>query len=126
MRQLPGAQLEIMEIIWESTYPISRTEIQEKLTQNHWKTTTINTLLSRLHENGFVRIDHQGKTYLYSPVIKKEAYKKAEGKRILKTLYDNSIKNFIVSVCDKNSLTEEEQNQLKQLAEKLKGEDLDD
>lgn len=120
MKHLPSSQLEIMMVVWESERPLTRKQIHHLLAEKEWETVTLNTFLSRLVQNGFLKIDHQGREYLYSPLIEKDAYLSYEGKNILKTLYQNSIKKFIASVCDCEKMTENEVEELQLFLRKLK------
>lgn len=121
MKHLPAAQLEVMIVIWNAEGPITRSEIQERLSDNRWKITTLNTFLNRLSQSGFLKITHKGKEYAYSPLVSKEEYMAFAGRSILKNLYDNSIKEFVASVCNADDLTEKEVEDLQELLDELKG-----
>ncbi len=120
MKHLPEAQLEVMRVIWDAKEPVARNEIQKKLPDNRWKTTTLNTFLNRLGQSGFLKIEQVGKEYIYSALITEEEYMGFAGKSILKNLYDNSIKKFVASVCSNSELTEQEISELQMLLAKLK------
>lgn len=120
MKHLPEAQLEVMHVIWDAEEPVTRNEIQKRLPDNRWHTTTLNTFLSRLNQSGFLKVEHRGKEYVYSPLITKEDYMAFEGRNILKNLYDNSIKKFVASVCGSSELTDKEISELQALLAKLK------
>ncbi len=126
MKHLPEAQLEVMIVIWDAENPVARNEIQKRLPENRWKTTTLNTFLNRLSQSGFLKVEHKGKEYVYSPLITKEEYMEFAGKSILKNLYNNSIKMFVASVCNSNDMTEKEVEDLRMLLTKLKGGDTSD
>ena len=125
MKHLPEAQLEIMRSIWDAEVPVTRNEIQRKLPEDRWQTTTLNTFLSRLSKGGFLKIERKGKEYVYRPLVTKEEYMEFAGKSILKNLYDNSIKMFVASVCNSNEMTEKEVKDLQELLSKLKEDDRD-
>ena len=62
IRRLPDTELEVMQALWASDTPVLRTQLEERLTQTHpMATTTLLTLLSRLSEKGFVRVDKEGR-----------------------------------------------------------------
>ncbi len=120
MKRLPSSQLEIMLVIWEAKKPIRRKEIKEMLTNKEWKVTTVNTFLSRLIENNFLKCEQHGKEYYYSPMIEKDEYLKYEGNTMLKKLYNNSVKNFIAAICGGENLTEKDLNELQEYLKQLK------
>jgi len=115
-----------MLVIWEAKEPVARNEIQKKLSENQWQTTTLNTFLKRLRQSGFLKIEHRGKEYVYTPLITEEEYRAFAGKSILKNLYGNSIKKFVASVCNSSDLTDKEISSLHTLLEKLKEGDMRD
>lgn len=120
MKHLPEAQLEVMLVIWAAGKPVTRNEIEKELPKNQWKTTTLNTFLSRLRQSEFLKVEHRGKEYVYSPLVSEEEYMEFAGKSILKNLYGNSIKKFVASVCSSSELTEEEVSDLQSLLARLK------
>lgn len=126
MKHLPEAQLEVMIVIWDAGAPVTRNEIQRRLPDDRWQTTTLNTFLNRLSQSGFLKVEHRGKEYVYSPLVTKEEYMAFAGKSILKNLYGNSIKKFVASVCSSSEMTQQEISDLQALLAKLKEGDTHD
>ena len=54
---LPNSELEIMMAIWEAKKPVSRPEIDEKLSEKNWQAPTVLKFLSRLTEKGFLKCE---------------------------------------------------------------------
>ena len=73
---LPNSELEIMMAIWEAKKPVSRPEIDEKLSEKNWQAPTVLKFLSRLTEKGFLKCEKPegGKTNLYTPLVSEEEY----------------------------------------------------
>ena len=73
---LPNSELEIMMAIWEAKKPVSRLEIDEKLSEKNWQAPTVLKFLSRLTEKGFLKCEKPegGKTNLYTPLVSEEEY----------------------------------------------------
>lgn len=60
--RLPDAELEVMQALWASDTPRPPCPTGRALAQTHpMATTTLLTLLSRLSEKGFVRVDKEGR-----------------------------------------------------------------
>ena len=58
MRTLPDAELEVMQAIWACEEPVKRAAISAILDRTHpMAPTTLLTVLSRLADKGFVRIE---------------------------------------------------------------------
>ena len=60
-RRLPDTELEVMQAVWALGGPALRAEIDEILRKKHpMAQTTLLTLLSRLAEKGFLKIEKNG------------------------------------------------------------------
>ena len=69
IKRLPESELEIMQIIWKNPAPVSRMTIEDALQKIHpLAPTTILTLLTRLCEKGFLSLEKDGRTNLYTPL----------------------------------------------------------
>ncbi len=113
MKRLPDSELEIMMIIWELDRPVTRFEIEERLSEERkLSPTTILSFLSRLQEKGFLKVQKTGKNNVYTALVGKESYMKIESKNILKRLYKNSARNFLAALYDGENLSEEDIREL--------------
>ena len=62
-KRLPDAELEVMQAVWACEVPVARAEIEEILKDSHpMAPTTLLTLLTRLSEKGFIRIEKEGRS----------------------------------------------------------------
>lgn len=120
MKTLPAAQLEIMLVIWENGESLSRKQIQELLTAKNWQTATINTLLHRLVESGFLKYTHKGREYIYYAAISKNEYQAEMSHDIVNTLYNNSLSNFVVTFVNSGNLSNDDIDELQNLLNDLK------
>lgn len=58
IKRLPDAELEVMQALWSCTPPASRSDIETVLQSVHpMAVTTLLTVLTRLGEKGFLRIE---------------------------------------------------------------------
>ena len=84
IRRLPDAELEVMQAIWECEEPVSRADIDVILKDTHpMALTTLLTLLTRLSEKGFVRIEKEGRSSRYYPLVSKQEYLAQQSNRFL-------------------------------------------
>ena len=117
MKRLPDSELEIMMIIWELNKPATRFEIEERMDKGRkLSPTTVLSFLSRLQEKGFVAVEKAGKNNVYRALIDRE------GGNILKRLYNNSAKNFLASLYDGGSLSEEDLSELREFLDEKRAE----
>ena len=64
-----------MQAIWACTPPVARTEIDKRLRDTHpMALTTLLTVLTRLSEKGFIRIEKVGRSARYIPLISRHDY----------------------------------------------------
>ena len=120
IKRLPDSELELMQIIWKCVLPVSRADIEKNLPENHQlAATTILTLLTRLAEKGFLRVEKQGKTNLYTPLVTEKEYLAGESRNILNRLYGGSLKAFAMSLVD-SGVSKEEIAELRKMLEEGK------
>ena len=116
MRRLPDAELEVMQAIWASRAPVARADIEEILFKTHPMTTLL-TLLTRLSEKGFIRIEKVGRSSRYTPLVSQEDYLSAQSKRFVDKLCGGSIPTFAAALCN-SGLTKEELAELREMLER--------
>ncbi|MCH1982314.1 BlaI/MecI/CopY family transcriptional regulator [Ruminococcus sp. OA3] len=119
-QRLPDSELDIMIVLWNGHDRMSRMEIEAVVNEKKdLAPTTILSLLTRLEKKGFVKIEKQGKSNLYSPVIRQEEYLQNESKTVLEKLYGNSIKKFVASLYQGNQIAEEDLDELNDFLKEL-------
>lgn len=99
MKTLGEAELEIMQVLWNATPPVTSSYILKELQgRRKWQLSTLMTSLSRLSAKEFVRCDRTTGSNLYTPVISENEYKTKESKHFLEKIYNNSIKNMVATL----------------------------
>lgn len=117
-RKLPDTELEVMQAIWSCCSPVSRSEIEDILTDTHpMAPTTLLTLLTRLSEKGFIKIEKNGRSYQYIPLVTKQEYLADQSKRFFNKLCGGSLSTFANALCD-SGLTKDELAELRSLLER--------
>lgn len=116
--RLPDAEIEVMKVIWNNDTPISTVKIKEVLDSKRiWNLSALQTILSRLVKRGFLITEKQGKNRYYNFIITEDEYLSIINKSFLERLNDNSIKKFVLSLCNSNSISEEELIEIKKIIE---------
>ncbi len=117
-RKLPDTEFEVMQAIWSCTSPVSRSEIEDILTDTHpMAPTTLLTLLTRLSEKGFIKIEKNGRSSQYIPLVTKQEYLADQSKRFFSKLCGGSLSTFANALCD-SGLTKDELAELRSLLER--------
>ena len=108
MRTLPDAELEVMQAIWACEEPVKRAAISAILDRTHpMAPTTLLTVLSRLADKGFVRIEKTGRSAEYRPLVAKEDYLARQGRKFYDKLCGGSVSAFAAAL-SASGLTAEE------------------
>ena len=114
VKNLGEAELEIMQVIWNSTAPVTSSYILNGLQEKRkWQLSTLMTSLARLADKGFVVCDRSTGTNLYSSLISENNYKAKESKHFLERLYDNSVQNLVASLYSNKVITNSDMEELR-------------
>ena len=72
--KISQSELEVMDVLWREA-PLGSAEVVSRLaSKKDWSARTIKTLLSRLVEKKALTTEPDGRRFLYSPAISREAY----------------------------------------------------
>ncbi|MCI8773528.1 MAG: BlaI/MecI/CopY family transcriptional regulator [Lachnospiraceae bacterium] len=128
LKKLGEAELEIMQVIWNSKGPVTSNYILKELQgRRKWQLSTLMTSLARLADKGFVSCDRSSGSNLYTSVISENEYKTGASRRFLEKLYNNSLQNMVATLYNnkaiKSSDVEELRNFLDELEAEHSGED---
>ena len=112
IRTLPDAELEVMQAVWACAVPAKRAQIGAILDQTHpMAPTTLLTVLSRLADKGFLRIEKTGRSAEYRPLVAREDYLARQGRKFYDTLCGGSLPAALCA----SGLTAEELEELREL-----------
>lgn len=110
--QISDAEFDVMNIIWKYA-PINTNDIVERLSENkEWSPKTIQTMLIRLEKKGVIAHEKDSRMFVYYPLIKKEAYLEAAGKKFANRFFDGAVDQMVVSLLNQHDLTTKEINDL--------------
>ncbi|ANA83070.1 BlaI/MecI/CopY family transcriptional regulator [Paenibacillus glucanolyticus] len=115
VQKLSDTEMELMEVIWECTPPVTSTELLRLFSQKgrEWKPQTISTFLSRLVDKEALAVTRHGRTNQYMPLISPKDYKLLETQNVLDGLYQGSVKNLISALYDGDKLSDKDISELK-------------
>ena len=125
IKKLPDAEFEIMKVVWANEPPITTNIVMQQLgNERKWKAQTTISLLLRLVERGFLRTEKNGKERTYFPLISKEDYLEFETGNFIRQFHNNSLLNLVATFNGKNTLTDEDVDDLYQWVKSRRGQDL--
>lgn len=118
LKHLPDSELEVMLAVWNGEGKVHTGEIVERLKENGWQTSTIQNLLSRLCDKGFLSCEKVGRLNFYTPLIAEEEYRGKETASFLRKLHRNSAASLMTALVNSVDLTENEIEELKAILDK--------
>lgn len=109
IERLPDSELAVMQIIWAEQLPIGSGRIVQILEQEKgWTRSTVQVLLKRLEEKGFLSCKKEGRLKMYTPLIEREQYVSKETKSFLEHFYNNSYQGLIASLVKNETISQED------------------
>ena len=118
IKRLPDSELEVMQAIWSLEAPVARVDIEEILKDNYpIAMTTLLTLLTRLSEKGFIKIEKVSRSARYYPLVSQQEYLAQQSKNFLQRLCGGNISTFATALCD-SGLSKEDLAELRELLDK--------
>lgn len=115
--KLPDSELEVMQVLWCCDAPVPRAVVEEEMAKIHpMAQTTLLTLLSRLAEKGFLRIEKQGRSSVYIPLVAQKEYQARQSKRFFEQLFGGNMPAF-ASALSASGISREDLDELRKLLE---------
>ena len=118
-KKLGEAELEIMQVIWNSDAPVSSSYILKNLQGRKWQLSTLMTSLSRLSDKGFVVCDRSTGSNLYMAVVSENGYKAKESKHFLERMYDSSIQNLVATLYGNQVIQDSDLDELRKFLDDI-------
>jgi len=118
--RLPDAELEVMQVLWRCEAPVARSTVEAEMAKlRPMAQTTLLTLLTRLAEKGFVQIEKQGRSSVYTPLVSQADYQARQSKRFVDQLFGGSMSAF-ASALTASGLSKEDLDELRKMLEEGK------
>lgn len=113
------AEAVVMEVLWQRQ-PQGADEVVAALSaRSDWAEPTIKTLLNRLLNKGAIRAQRDGRRYLYSPVLSREAWVAQQSEGLLQRLFDGRVAPLVAHFSERGRLSEADIAELKRLIGEL-------
>jgi len=118
---ISDAESTVMEVLWQRS-PRSADEVVAALADaQDWQEATIKTLLNRLLKKGAITAEADGRRYLYSPVLTREAWLTQASRGLLDRLFDGRVAPLVAHFSEQKALSRKDIAELRALLEKLDG-----
>ena len=119
-RQLTKAEMEIMNVLWDRVGGMTTHEIIDQYPEPKPAYSTIATFLKILTNKQFIssrKVEGGGKTFVFQPLITREAYTNRVMKEVKSTFFGNSLKSMLSFFAKQEEVSEED---LKEIMELIK------
>ena len=117
--QISEAESVVMDVLWR-THPLGAEEVVAALADSrHWQEATIKTLLNRLLNKGAIAAEKDGRRYLYSPLLKREAWVLEESRGLLDRLFDGRVAPLVAHFSEQRKLSRKDIAELRKLLEEI-------
>lgn len=115
MQEISNAEFEVLNALWKK-YPATAKEVIERLNkEKEWHEKTVKTLLNRLIKKQAISYEKKQRSYLYSPLIEREAYTSNESQSLVERMFNGRISPLVAGFAKKSSLKKEDVEELKKL-----------
>lgn len=117
--QVSEAESAVMEVLWARS-PLTAEDVFAALADRRdWQEATVKTLLNRLLRKGAVAASRDGRRYLYTPVLQREAWLLGESEGLLERLFDGRVAPLVSHFSRHRKLDREDIAELRKLLEEI-------
>ena len=119
--RISDAELDVMEALWAAGQPLTAIEVADRIDpERGWSLATIKTMLSRLAAKGALKHREDGRRFLYSPTIKREAYVGHESRRFVDKLFCGRLSPLVARLAEEDALDQDDIAAIEALLKELK------
>lgn len=119
MIRISEAEAVVMEVLW-GQHPLAAEEVIARLPGgNDWAEATVKTLLNRLLNKGAISAGKDGRRYLYSPLVQRDAWLLEESSNLIERLFDGRVAPLVAHFSQHRRLSRDDVAELRRLLEEL-------
>jgi predicted transcriptional regulator len=112
-----------MDVLWRQQ-PLAAEDVVAALAESQqWQEATIKTLLNRLLKKGAIKASKDGRRYLYTPVLQRQAWMLGESQGLLERLFDGRVAPLVAHFSEHRKLSRKDIAELRKLLEELDDDD---
>ncbi|PZU26788.1 MAG: BlaI/MecI/CopY family transcriptional regulator [Stenotrophomonas sp.] len=119
MIRISEAEAVVMEVLW-GQHPLSADEVIARLPGgNDWAEATVKTLLNRLLNKAAISATKDGRRFLYTPLVQRDAWLLDESSSLIERLFDGRVAPLVAHFSQHQRLSREDVAELRKLLEGL-------
>ena len=117
--QISEAESIVMDVLWRQQ-PLAAEDVVAALAESQqWQEPTIKTLLNRLLKKGAIKASKDGRRYLDTPVLQRQAWVLGESQGLLERLFDGRVAPLVAHFSEHRKLSRKDIADLRKLLEEL-------
>ena len=114
------AELQLLAALWERA-PQSETDLGENVGRaNGWTLATVKTLIARLVQKGAVAAEADGRRFLYSPLLDRDAVVAQESERLVDRLLGGRVSPLVAHLAAREALSDDDIAEIEDIIRRLK------
>lgn len=113
------AEATVMEVLWRGCPRSAEEVIAALAADTGWAEPTVKTLLNRLLNKGAISAEKDGRRYLYSPVLRREAWVQQQSEGLLARLFGGRVAPLVAHFSERGKLGAADIAELKRLVREL-------
>lgn len=118
--QVSEAESVVMQVLWEADRALAAEDVVAALAHSReWQEATIKTLLNRLLKKRAIVAKREGRRYLYSPVLQREAWLLGESEGLLGRLFGGRVAPLVAHFSQHRKLDPADIAALRKLLEEI-------
>ena len=114
---LSAAQMEIMNVVWDCGEATVGDVLAALLKRRKVARNTVQTMLVRLEQKGWLRRRREGRAFLYSASVEREGTLQSIVDRLVDTAFAGSVDGLVMALLDGRGITDEEQARFQAMIE---------
>mgnify|MGYP003147029010 FL=1 len=118
---LTKCELEVMDVVWRKGRATVQ-DVVDSLERPLAYTTVMTTLKILDEQRDVVRKKKQGRAYVYEPAVSREEISSSMAADLTQRLFGGSVKSFVLSLVESDSMSQSDIEELKQAIESLEKE----
>jgi len=118
--RISDAEHAVMEVLWKRA-PLTATEVADQVVEEKdWSLQTVKTLLSRLAAKAVVGTERDGRRFLYSPLVERDAYLTGVSRNFVDRLFGGKVMPLVAHLAEADELSADDIREIEELLRELK------
>ena len=107
-RRLGPLELEVMQLVWGRGTATVKDVWEELYPARHYAYTTIATIFRQVEKKGFLSHCKQGRMYVYTPTVDREAVSRTMLGDLMSSVFNGSAAQLVTTLVQSEELTNDE------------------